>query len=111
MTKFVRTVVSLAVALFISSATAAFAQVDTGSILGTVTDTSGGVVPNAKVTITQEGTQISQTSVTRSDGSFVFTPIKIGAYTVDVEFTGFQRARRTGVVVNIQQQVVMLTSR
>ena len=107
MTKFVRTVVSLAVALFISSGTAAFAQVDTGSILGTVTDTSGGVVPNAKVTITQEGTQISQTSVTRSDGSFVFTPIKIGAYTVDVEFTGFQRARRTGVVVNIQQQVVV----
>src|SRR5262245_22532089 len=107
MTRYVRILSYLSLALLLVSATSAFAQVDTGTILGTVTDTSGGVVPGAKVTITHEGTQIHQSSLTRSDGSYVFTHVKIGAYTVEVEFTGFQRARQTGIQVNIQQQVVV----
>lgn len=89
------------------SVAAAFAQVDTGTIQGTVTDASGGVIPAAKVTVTNEGTQLAMSSETRSDGTYIFTPVRIGQYTVEVEYTGFQKSRRTGVQVNIQQQTVV----
>ena len=57
-------------------ATSASAQVDTGSILGTVKDAGGGVLPGATVTITHEGQSFMLTSVTREDGTYVFTPIR-----------------------------------
>ena len=47
----------IAVVAFLLSGSALFAQVDTGTILGTITDSSGGIVPGARVTITNEGTQ------------------------------------------------------
>lgn len=96
-----------AAVVFFAAACTALGQVDTGTIQGTVTDTSGGVVPGAKVTIVNEGTGFAQTSDTRQDGGYIFTPLRIGAYTVEVEFRGFQKARRTGVQVNIQQQTVV----
>jgi len=85
----------------------ALAQVDTGTIQGTVTDTTGGVVPGAKVTLTNEGTSLTQTAETRQDGTYIFTPVRIGGYSIEVQFSGFQKARRTGIQVNIQQQVVV----
>ena len=69
------------------------AQVDTGSILGTVRDQSGGAIPNAKVTLTNEGTGVSATTQSRPDGSYLFTPIRIGTYSVSAEFTGFRVVR------------------
>ena len=48
-----------------------------------------------------------QTSETRSDGAYVFTPVRIGVYTIEAEFQGFQKARSTGVELNIQQQAVV----
>ena len=50
---------------------AALAQVDTGTIQGSVSDASGGVVPGAKVTITNEGTSFVQTAQTREDGDYM----------------------------------------
>ena len=58
----------------------ASAQVDTGTISGTVKDESGGVLPGATVTITHEGQGFTLTSVTREDGTYIFTPIRTGAY-------------------------------
>ena len=86
---------------------AAVAQVDTGALLGTVKDASGAVIPNAKVTLTNEGTSLTLTATTRGDGSYIFTPLKIGTYTVEAEAPGFEKGRNAGVVVNIQQQVVV----
>jgi len=86
---------------------AAFAQVDTGALLGTVKDASGAVIPNAKVTLTNEGTSLTLTTTTRGDGSYIFTPLKIGTYTVEAESPGFEKGRNAGVVVNIQQQVLV----
>jgi hypothetical protein len=86
---------------------ASFAQVDTGAILGTVTDPNGGVIPGAQVTITQEGTGISSSTQTRADGTYIFSPVRIGAYTIEVKYTGFKTERRSGVSVNIQQQAVV----
>ena len=88
-------------------ATTAGAQVDTGSIVGTVKDAGGGVLPGATVTITHEGQSFVLTSATREDGTYVFTPIRTGTYLVEVEFQGFKKAVRRGITVSIQQQALV----
>jgi hypothetical protein len=98
-----RAVLSLA---FLYSAHIAFAQVDAGTILGTVRDNTGAVISGATVTVQNEGTSFSQTTKTSSSGDYVLTPLKIGNYSVEVEYQGFKKQKRTGIVVDIQQQVV-----
>ncbi len=83
------------------------AQVDTGTIQGVVRDMSGAVVPGATVTVRNEGTSISQTTKTSGAGAYVFTPLRIGAYTVEAEQAGFKKERRTGLELSIQQQLVV----
>ena len=83
----------------------ATAQVDTGSMTGTVKDQSGAIVPGATVTITHEGQGLTLTSVTREDGTYIFTPIRTGAYRIDVELQGFKKEARRGITVGIQEQV------
>jgi len=82
----------------------ASAQVDTGTMTGTVKDESGGVLPGATVTITHQGQALTLTSVTREDGTYIFTPIRTGAYLVEVEFPGFKKGVRRGITVGIQEQ-------
>jgi len=65
------------------------AQTFRGAINGTVTDPSGAAVPNAQVVAKEKSTGIDHTTVTTSDGQFVFQDISIGAYTVRVTATGF----------------------
>ena len=81
----------------------AIAQVDAGAVRGTVTDPLGAVVANAKVTLTNDATGLSTSTVTAADGTYTFGPIKIGPYTIDVEAGGFRKAT-THVVVNVQEQ-------
>ena len=101
----VRTAVFVCFALLLASPI--FGQVDTGTILGTVFDSSGAVIPGAEVTIAHEGTGVTQVGQTRADGTYIFTPIRIGPYSIEVGSTGFQRSRRTSVEVAIQQQRVV----
>lgn len=54
------------------------AHVDTGAILGTVRDASCAVIPNATVTITNEGTAATLTRKTQANGAYTFTPLPIG---------------------------------
>ena len=79
------------------------AQLDAGAIRGTVTDASGAVVADAKVTLTSEGTGLVMSTVTSKDGTFTFSPVKIGSYTVSVEAAGFKKAV-THVTLNVQEQ-------
>src|SRR5882762_685837 len=60
-----------------------------GAINGTVTDPSGGVVPNATVRATENATGIDHNTVTTSEGSFAFQDIPLGLYKVTVTATGF----------------------
>jgi hypothetical protein len=83
------------------------AQVDTGTILGTVKDQSGGVLPGATVVITHEGQAITLSTVTREDGTYTFTPIRTGGYAIEVEFPGFKKGVRRGITVGIQQQALV----
>src|SRR5579859_2939443 len=81
------------------------AQVDTGSITGTVTDPSGAVVSGAKVTLTNEGTAASLTTTTGSDGLYRFSPVRIGNYKIDVAAGGFKTASETHIAVDVSSNV------
>ena len=60
-----------------------------GTIVGTVTDSSGAVIPQAKVTAIRDATQMSQATVTSGAGTFAIPHLDVGTYTVKVEANGF----------------------
>ncbi|MFN0122691.1 MAG: TonB-dependent receptor domain-containing protein, partial [Blastocatellia bacterium] len=68
----------------------AMAQVTTADLVGAVTDNSGAVLPNAKVTLTNIGTNISRTATTDESGAYTFNLLPVGAYSVRVEASGFK---------------------
>ena len=72
----------LALLLFAESA---FAQIDTGVIVGRVTDDSGAVLPGVTVVATQEGTGVASTTVTNERGEFIFPGLRVGVYAVTAE--------------------------
>ncbi len=82
-----------------------WAQIDQGAIRGTVHDPSGAVVPGAKVTLTNEDTGLALDTSTSNDGSYSFSPIKIGTYTVAVAKPGFQTVSQPHVAVHVNEQV------
>src|SRR5438874_9008732 len=79
----------VAILIAFSLAVAANGQTFRGTINGTVTDPSGGVVPNATVKATEIGTGIDHTTTTTNDGAFAFQDIPLGLYKVTVTATGF----------------------
>lgn len=68
----------------------AVAQVTTADVLGRVTDTSGGALPGATVTITNPATGDERTQVASDTGDYVFSLLPIGRYTIKVDLQGFQ---------------------
>src|SRR6516225_3438233 len=80
---------AIAILIAFSLAVAADAQTFRGSINGTVTDPSGGLVPNATVKATEIATGIDHTTTTTSDGAFAFQDIPLGFYKVTVTASGF----------------------
>jgi len=82
------------------------AQVDTGSITGTVHDASGAVVSGARVTMTNEGTGATLTTTTGSDGIYNFSPVRIGSYKLDVSAANFKTEIQTHVAVDVSARVL-----
>jgi hypothetical protein len=72
-----------------------FAQ-QTGTVKGTLTDDSGGIIPAITVSLTGNGT--TKTVQTQSDGSYVFPGVRPGSYTVNVTVPGFEPAAKPAVV-------------
>jgi hypothetical protein len=72
-----------------------FAQ-SQGTIVGTVTDQGGAVIPGANVTLVNEGTQFTRTTVTNASGQYVAESFPAGRITVSVEHPGFPKLVRTG---------------
>jgi hypothetical protein len=88
------------------SAASLYSQVDTGTILGTVSDSSGAVISNAKVTLTNMGTNSALSTSSGGDGSYRFSPVRIGTYKLDVAAPGFETASQKDVTVNVGANVV-----
>ncbi|MFN7976530.1 MAG: carboxypeptidase regulatory-like domain-containing protein [Vicinamibacterales bacterium] len=83
----------------------ASAQIDTGTIVGKVADESGAVLPGVTVTLTQEGTGVTISTVTNAAGEYVFPGQRIGKYTVTAELQGFKKSAYTGVQLNVQARL------
>ena len=77
------------------------AQTLTGQLSGTVTDSSGGVLPGATVTLVNDLSNDSRTTVTNESGNFVFAAVPPGTYKVSVELAGFQKSEVTGIVLRL----------
>ena len=80
------------------------AQTVSGTILGTVTDSSGSVIPNAKVTIVNEGTGLTRTVQSDSNGEFTAPSLPTGHYTVIAELTGFKTLTLSNIELGVDQR-------
>jgi hypothetical protein len=87
---------------------AVFAQTaGTSRVTGVIQDPNGAIVTGAKVTLTNEGTNISFTTTTTSAGVYVFDGIQIGVYTVAVEREGFKKFVSKGNVLTVGQPLTV----
>jgi hypothetical protein len=71
------------------------------SIVGTVTDPTGSVVPNVQITITNIATGLTHTIKTNETGQYVAPDLPIGHYTVKAEGSGFKAAEQKNVILNV----------
>lgn len=80
---------------------ALWAQVNTGSISGLVTDPTDAVVVGATVTLTNDETGVKLTTTTTSGGQYQFLALQRGRYTIEVTAPGFKKTERTGLELKV----------
>lgn len=86
---------------------AAFAQSTNGSISGTVSDSTGAVLPGVTVAATNIATGVSRTAISNSSGSYQIGLLPPGTYRVSGELSGFQTWKAEKVVVNVATDVAL----
>jgi hypothetical protein len=86
------------------TASVSWGQVTTGTILGTVADTSGAAVSGAQVVITETNRGTSNTYTTDATGSYNAPFLVPGSYSVSIEQTGFKREVRSGITLQVDQK-------
>ena len=91
----------LAFVLLFAGVPAARAQFDTGTVVGAVKDSSGGTVPDAKVTLTNTATGVSVVRSTNAEGAYEFSNVRPGVYIVSAEKSGFALALADNVQVEV----------
>lgn len=94
----------LAVLLF---CTLSFAQTFQGSLRGRVSDPNGAAAQSVKITLTDEATSVSRSTLSNDQGEYVFTSVTPAAYTVTAELTGFKRVDQKGVRISTQAAVTL----
>jgi Carboxypeptidase regulatory-like domain len=72
----------------------------TATINGTVTDKSGSVIPNAKITLQNEATQEIRNTIANGDGYFAFPALLSGSYSIKIEAGGFKGLEQHGITLN-----------
>ena len=82
-----------------------YAQVTTATLVGVVSDASGGVLPGATVVATNMGTGVARQSVTDMRGEFVLTALPVGRYSVKIEMPSFKPHTVEGLALNAGQTV------
>ncbi len=90
--------VCLVLVLMVSGS--AFGQAVNGTVVGTVTDSSGAVVPKAQVTITLTGQSATYTTETNESGNFTEPNLPPGVYTVGIVAPGFKKEARENITLD-----------
>lgn len=80
-------------------------QTTSGQITGTVTDPSGAVVPDAEITVTNEGTQITWQVSSSRGGVFTVPNLNVGTYRVSIAVAGFATYERTGLILSANRVI------
>jgi len=81
-----------------------FAQVNTASLTGLVSDTSGAIIPNATVTARNNATNVESKAASDASGYYTFATLPVGPYNVSAEVAGFKRALRENAVLEVGQR-------
>jgi Carboxypeptidase regulatory-like domain len=90
-----------AVIVTVSFTSPGLAQAPTGTILGSVKDAQGAVVPGANVTATNLATQYSRSAVTDTEGEYALRLLPVGNYSVMVSLAGFKNFTQTGILLEV----------
>src|SRR6202163_3328896 len=81
-----------------------FAQIDSGSVVGIVSDPSGAAIPGATVTLSNEASGVSRSVTTNGDGEYQFAAVLPGTYSVQATAQNFESAVSTHVEVDVQSR-------
>ena len=95
---------ALAIVAIACLPTAAFGQAVSGTILGTVTDSSGAVMAKAKITIVNEGTGLTRTLTADTNGEYTAPSLPTGRYTLIAEAAGFKTLTMSNVELGVDQR-------
>lgn len=100
-----RSAISLVMLVLLVPPSAAFAQTSMGAVNGTVTDSTGAVVPGATVTLVNRETNIQTVRVTNDRGYFTIVNVRPGSYSLTIELSGLKTARVSDFVVGVNETV------
>jgi len=81
------------------------AQGVTASIVGTINDSTGAVLPEVTVTVVNEGTGLKRDAITNESGNYTIPLLPIGRYSVETDLVGFKKQVRRGIVLNVDARV------
>ena len=88
-------------ALLLAFPLAAVAQITTATIVGTITDPSGAILPGAQVTARNADTGLTRTVTTNESGSYRLEFLPVGNYALEVTANGLKKATQTGIVLQV----------
>ena len=77
------------------------------TINGTVTDPSGAVIPNATITVTENDTGLSRTTITNADGLFSLGSLRPTTYSLTAVGSGFRQVRQTGILLQANDNITV----
>ena len=99
--------VAVCVAIFSFTAEANAQIAGTGSIQGSIADSTGAIIQGATVTVINVATQVKQIATTEGNGLFSFPNLAIGSYALDVVAQGFQHYTRSNVVLEVGSSIAI----
>ncbi|HEX3820479.1 MAG TPA: carboxypeptidase regulatory-like domain-containing protein [Candidatus Sulfotelmatobacter sp.] len=97
----------LAIAICLSIPVQLFAQGTGGRILGRVSDPSGAVLSNVKVTALNDATGVAHDGLSNDSGDYTFPDLPVGTYSLTFDLTGFKKVVRHGVTLDVNQVITL----
>ena len=95
------------VILLIACAASALAQLVTGTMVGSIADSSGSLIPNVKLTLVSEATGLTRAATSEASGNFSFNVVPPGVYTLKAEHDGFKKLEKRSLTVNPSETVTV----